>query len=266
MSESNGSGRAARAGASSSNKHDPKQKEMDHTLFRHKSIPQKMVDLNLEIRKLKVVHVELQKTINAICENEGVKIATLTAKHREELQAVQAQFCIELRASQEAEQRARDWMRVLGVEASALAPKEAAAAGAAGGLGARILADAPGSLEELDSATLGTLNSSALELLKQIARAQERLEVWEEVAQEIAELRCPISGTLMRDPVQCTDGNSYERKEITKWIKEQVRKSEPITSPLTREPMSSDFSSNRTLRNAISSVVEAKLGKRKRTD
>jgi len=122
-------------------------------------------------------------------------------------------------------------------------------------------------LEELDAAALETLHSSAHKLLAQVELAQERLEVSEEVAQKFPDFRCPISMHLMHDPVMGDDGNTYERKYITAWFAEKATKFEPITSPLTRDPMSSKLVSNRALKNLINSAVEAKLaklGKRKR--
>ena len=32
-------------------------------------------------------------------------------------------------------------------------------------------------------------------------------------------MRCPISLELMRDPVMCADGHSYERSNIENWLK-----------------------------------------------
>ena len=39
---------------------------------------------------------------------------------------------------------------------------------------------------------------------------------------------CPISHEIMQDPVSCTDGHSYERKNIQRWMAEGSRLS-PIT-------------------------------------
>ena len=35
-----------------------------------------------------------------------------------------------------------------------------------------------------------------------------------------ASFLCPISGELMRDPVMCADGHSYERANIERWLAE----------------------------------------------
>jgi len=42
---------------------------------------------------------------------------------------------------------------------------------------------------------------------------------------------CPITQTIMEDPVVCTDGHSYERAAITTWLKKNP------TSPVTKESM-----------------------------
>ena len=42
---------------------------------------------------------------------------------------------------------------------------------------------------------------------------------------------CPITRSVMEDPVVCTDGHSYERAAITIWLKKNP------TSPVTKESM-----------------------------
>ncbi len=40
----------------------------------------------------------------------------------------------------------------------------------------------------------------------------------------VEEFRCPISHQIMRDPVFTSDGETYEREEIERWLqKNQVR-------------------------------------------
>jgi len=41
---------------------------------------------------------------------------------------------------------------------------------------------------------------------------------------------CPISSEIFKDPVMASDGQTYEKKEITKWIKKQGKSA---TSPMT---------------------------------
>ena len=57
---------------------------------------------------------------------------------------------------------------------------------------------------------------------------------------------CPIGRELMRDPVSCSDGHSYEREHIVRWL------SESRLSPVTGAPLPSpDLRPNHALRNAI---------------
>ena len=57
---------------------------------------------------------------------------------------------------------------------------------------------------------------------------------------------CPIMSELMRDPVTCTDGHSYERSNISRWL------SEHDTSPITGTALkSASLIPNHALRNAI---------------
>ena len=57
---------------------------------------------------------------------------------------------------------------------------------------------------------------------------------------------CPIMGDVMRDPVTCADGHSYERSNISRWLREHD------TSPATGNRLPSDMLiPNHALRNAI---------------
>jgi len=61
---------------------------------------------------------------------------------------------------------------------------------------------------------------------------------------------CPITQTIMKDPVQDKDGNTFERAAIVKWLREHG------TSPITRHRMSeSDLVPNRFLCEAIDAFV-----------
>jgi uncharacterized protein YegL len=66
---------------------------------------------------------------------------------------------------------------------------------------------------------------------------------------------CPITGTLLEDPVLLTvDGRTYERSSIEEWIR---RKGE---SPYTRQPATfQNLVENRTLKEAIVEWTNAKL-------
>ena len=45
------------------------------------------------------------------------------------------------------------------------------------------------------------------------------------------EFMCPITTSIMLDPVLASDGHTYERSAITEWLRVHA------TSPMTREPM-----------------------------
>lgn len=51
-----------------------------------------------------------------------------------------------------------------------------------------------------------------------------------EAAEEI--LSCPITKTIMQDPVVAPDGHTYEREAITSWLRSHGK------SPVTQQPMS----------------------------
>lgn len=63
---------------------------------------------------------------------------------------------------------------------------------------------------------------------------------------DLALLRCPITLSIMSDPVTASDGNTYERTAITEWRKKSA------CSPLTNETMSSTkLFPNRAIKNII---------------
>eukprot|EP00922_Rhytidocystis_sp_ex-Travisia-forbesii_P014899 GHVS01022288.1.p1 GENE.GHVS01022288.1~~GHVS01022288.1.p1 ORF type:complete len:260 (+),score=27.38 GHVS01022288.1:281-1060(+) len=64
-------------------------------------------------------------------------------------------------------------------------------------------------------------------------------------------LLCPVTSSLMSDPVCCVDGHSYERAAIESWLKEGK-----VTSPVTGLPMYSCATiPNHNLRRCIEDLV-----------
>lgn len=61
---------------------------------------------------------------------------------------------------------------------------------------------------------------------------------------------CPINGTLMRNPVMCTDGHSYEKRAIETWFQRSNK------SPLTNIVISNVLIPNHTLRKSIEEFIE----------
>lgn len=60
------------------------------------------------------------------------------------------------------------------------------------------------------------------------------------------EFKCPISMEIMKDPVVCEDGHSYERENILNWLERSQ------TSPMTRQPISKNqLRSNLALKASI---------------
>lgn len=71
-----------------------------------------------------------------------------------------------------------------------------------------------------------------------------------------AEMLCPISSDIMRDPVICTDGHTYERATIAEWVRRRA------TSPLTNEALAEPVMliPNHALRSLITSFVDDRGG------
>ena len=60
--------------------------------------------------------------------------------------------------------------------------------------------------------------------------------------------KCPITGSMMQDPVVDPEGNTYERRAIEAWLERSQ------TSPMTRTSLTASMlNSNRALRDAIES-------------
>lgn len=66
------------------------------------------------------------------------------------------------------------------------------------------------------------------------------------------EYLCPITHEIMREPVTCSDGFTYERSAIMEWFM-----SGKFTSPMTNDVLTStDYTYNIELRNAIQSFLD----------
>jgi len=74
--------------------------------------------------------------------------------------------------------------------------------------------------------------------------AEERLD------QIIDPVYCPISGTVMKDPVLMSDGVTYERANIEDWINTRGNRSPISQKPFTGKPII-----NRVVRNLIESSI-----------
>lgn len=64
------------------------------------------------------------------------------------------------------------------------------------------------------------------------------------------EFLCPITREIMKYPVICEDGNTYEQDAINRWVTDFE------TSPITREEVSSNFIFNRNLKKLIDNFLE----------
>mmetsp|Transcript_2878 Transcript_2878/g.4380 ORF Transcript_2878/g.4380 Transcript_2878/m.4380 type:complete len:177 (-) Transcript_2878:112-642(-) len=67
------------------------------------------------------------------------------------------------------------------------------------------------------------------------------------------EFYCPISHEIMKDPVMCADGHTYERSHIAKWL------SRHNTSPITNEILRhNDLVTNFALKGIVESLTTTK--------
>jgi len=84
---------------------------------------------------------------------------------------------------------------------------------------------------------MAALVAAAADARDDAAAAEEEAEAAEEAEEEETdfpdELFCPITYTMMRDPVRALDGHVYERLAITRWFAQRV------TSPMTGAALAS---------------------------
>jgi hypothetical protein len=62
-------------------------------------------------------------------------------------------------------------------------------------------------------------------------------------------MKCPIGHEIMTDPVIAEDGITYERKNIERWLNLN------LTSPVTRDPISSYLIPNYAIKQIIDSRI-----------
>tara|TARA_B100001248_G_C27389174_1_gene461370 strand:- start:857 stop:2302 length:1446 start_codon:yes stop_codon:yes gene_type:complete len=67
------------------------------------------------------------------------------------------------------------------------------------------------------------------------------------------DFKCPITMDIMKDPVICSDGHSYERESITKWL--LTHNTSPKTNAVLENPT---LTPNHSLRALIQSYLESK--------
>lgn len=77
-----------------------------------------------------------------------------------------------------------------------------------------------------------------------------------EFSEEILSSLCdPITLELMVDPVVTVDGITYERESIEEWFQVCRRRSKPITSPTTNQPLASDDLRSNLIVKSVSDAV-----------
>ena len=81
---------------------------------------------------------------------------------------------------------------------------------------------------------------------------------------------CPIGICLMTDPINAADGHTYQRAELERWIETCRVKQQPLTSPMTKEPMASMFFPAHLIKSQVGEYIDqrrkewvAKRGKKK---
>ena len=74
-------------------------------------------------------------------------------------------------------------------------------------------------------------------------QAQER--------EDLKSFQCPITHTIMRDPVKTKYGHSFEKEAIEEWLKKDAK------CPITRQPLGvEDIFADYTLKSAIDEYLQ----------
>ena len=67
----------------------------------------------------------------------------------------------------------------------------------------------------------------------------------------LTEFLCPISHSILADPVSAEDGHTYSRLNIRRWIAQREAQGQPLISPVTRKPMGSSLMANAAVRERL---------------
>jgi len=69
-------------------------------------------------------------------------------------------------------------------------------------------------------------------------------------------LKCSIGFCLMTEAVVAMDGFSYQKSSLDEYISHCAAKGQPLTSPLTSEPLSATYMANHNLRTVVRDYIE----------
>ena len=117
-------------------------------------------------------------------------------------------------------------------------------------------------LEVVDTDELDQQKRGLQEALARTERAIERRACEATVAGKMPAFKCPISDSIMRQPVVAADGHTYEEGSIKRWF---VEHGASAKSPLAGQPLGSTQTvPNHTLRKAIEEAVDAEVAARAR--
>ncbi|MDF2866553.1 MAG: hypothetical protein K0S11_23 [Gammaproteobacteria bacterium] len=105
-------------------------------------------------------------------------------------------------------------------------------------------------LEQQMKAQVKIQKEDKAKLEKQIETINQRLGLYQVYDEKPHSIRCPISGSRMRDPVIAEDGHTYERIYIQEWLRNHD------TSPLTGLKIGRTLTSNYTMKKLIDEYLE----------
>jgi hypothetical protein len=115
-------------------------------------------------------------------------------------------------------------------------------------------------LETVDADELKLQKLGLQEALERTEGAIERRACEAIVAEKMPSFKCPISDSIMRQPVVAADGHTYEEASINRWF---VEHGASAKSPLAGQILGSTQTvRNHTMRKAIDEAVDAEVAAR----
>lgn len=113
--------------------------------------------------------------------------------------------------------------------------------------------------KSLQATELNQLRDEHVEALKKIRETEFMLCAKARLCELKPDMKCPISGDIMRDPVVAADNFSYDRNEINQWI---TQRGYSAISPSTGAPFA-DFEvrTNMTLKKIINDELDTLVAK-----
>lgn len=113
----------------------------------------------------------------------------------------------------------------------------------------------------LDESELRAVRVEIDAALKRLKIAHIRYDAGQAVAKNNPMYCCPITLGLMRNPVNTSNGITYERVAIEKWLTTQVIENKPLVCPHRNHLVSTQLTPNLLVKNMITEAVDKEVAR-----